>query len=154
MLGGGASAAEPLPPPGGPVILTIAGNIEQTNAPGEARFDREMLEALGTASIVTRSQVSETPQTFEGVPLRVVLERVGARGRVMKAVALNDYEISIPLDDLRYEPILAMRIDGQLLTPRDKGPLWIAYPRDAHSILQDLKYDARWVWRLRRLTIE
>jgi hypothetical protein len=72
----------------------------------------------------------------------------------MKALALNDYEIAIPFEDLRYEPILSTHVDGQLLTMRDKGPLWITYPRDAHGILQDVRYDARWVWQLHRLSIE
>jgi hypothetical protein len=33
-------ASEPLPQPAGPVLLTISGNIGQTNALGQARFDR------------------------------------------------------------------------------------------------------------------
>lgn len=156
LLGWGSisHAVEPLPAPKGSVLLTITGNIERTNAPGQARFDREMLQSLGEASFVTKSEVSEEPQLFEGVPLRAVLERVGAKGRSLKASALNDYQAVIPFGDLRYEPILAMRVDGQTLTRRDKGPLWIAYPRDAHHILQDVRYDARWVWQLNRLHVE
>ncbi len=153
-LGFPSHAAEPLPLPKGPVILTISGNIEQTNGPAQAQFDKAMLEALGTASFVTRSEVSIKPQLFEGVPLRAVLNRVGARGKSMKASALNDYEISIPLEDLRFEPLLAMKADGQVLTIRDKGPLWIVYPRDAHDVLHDVKYYARWVWQLNRLHVE
>lgn len=147
-------AAEPLPQPRGGVILTISGQIEQTNAPGQARFDREMLQSLGKASFVTGSEVSETPQLFEGVPLRAVLDRVGARGRSIRASALNDYEVSIPLEDLRFEPILAMSVDGRVLTMRDKGPLWIVYPRDAHEVLRDVRYYARSVWQLNRLHVE
>ena len=149
-----ASAAEPLPRPQGPVILTISGHIAQTNAPGEAQFDRDMLEALGKAAYTTSSEVSAKPMAFEGVPLRAVLDRVGAQGTVMKATALNQYQIPIPLEDLKFEPILAMKVDGKVITPRDKGPLWIAYPRDQFSVLQDVRYDARWVWQLRELHIE
>jgi hypothetical protein len=147
-------AAEPLPNPTGPVLLTITGHIARTNAPGAARFDRAMLETLGSASIRTSSEVSQTPQLFEGVPLRALLERVGAEGKSMTARALNDYEAVIPLEDLRYEPILATKVDGQVLTARDKGPLWIVYPRDQHRALNDMRYDSRWVWQLNRLHIE
>ncbi len=104
-----------------------------------------MLEGLGTASFITGSEVSEAPQHFEGVPLRAILDRVGANGKVMKASALNDYEIAIPLEDLKFEPLLAMKVEGRVLTMRDKGPLWIAYPRDAHEVLHDVTYYARWV---------
>ena len=60
----------------------------------------------------------------------------------------------VPLEDLQFEPIIAMRVDNRLLTVRDKGPLWIVYPRDAHKVLQDTRYDARWVWQLSKLNIE
>jgi hypothetical protein len=147
-------AVEPLATPTGPVVLTITGNIEQTNGPGEARFDKAMLEALGAASIKTASDVADHVQLFEGVPLRAVLDRVGAKGTKMTATALNNYEIVIPFDDLRYEPLLAMQVDGQVLRLRDKGPLWLVYPRDDHKVLQAQMYDSRWVWQLRRLRVE
>jgi len=153
-LGSLSHAAEPLPPAKGPVILTISGKIEQTNSTAGAQFDKEMLEAIGRASITTRSEVSDVPQVFEGVPLRAVLDRVGAKGKAMRATALNDYVSMVPLEDLQFEPILAMRIDNRALTVRDKGPLWIVYPRDAHKVLQDTRYDSRWVWQVSKLNIE
>ena len=153
-LGSLSHAAEPLPPAKGPVILTISGKIEQTNSTAGAQFDKEMLEAIGRASITTRSEVSDVPQVFDGVPLRAVLDRVGAKGKAMRATALNDYVSMVPLEDLQFEPILAMRVDNRVLTVRDKGPLWIVYPRDAHKVLQDTRYDARWVWQLSKLNIE
>lgn len=148
-------AAEPLPPPQGPVVLTISGNITQTNAPaGQAQFDKAMLEALGKASYTTSSEVSAKPMQFEGVPLRAVLDRVGAKGKAIQATALNAYQATIPMDDLQFEPILAMKVDGQVITARDKGPLWIVYPRDKFPALEDVRYDSRWVWQLSKLHIE
>ena len=147
-------AAEPLARPKGPVILTISGAVEQTNSAAGAQFDKEMLESLGNASIKTRSQASDIPQLFEGVPLRAVLERVGAKGKAIRASALNDYVDIIPFEDLQFEPLLALRVDGRVLTMRDKGPLWIVYPRDGHRVLQDVRYDSRWVWQLNKLHIE
>lgn len=155
MLGGGRTeAAEPLPVPTGQVVLTISGNIEQANAPGQARFDMAMLEAIGTDSITTRSEWADHAQHFEGVLLRAVLERVGAKGTAINASALNDYKILIPFDDLQYDPLIAMRVDGEALKIRDKGPLWIVYPRDKHAVLRDIRYDSRWVWQLYRLHVE
>jgi hypothetical protein len=147
-------AADPLPQPSGPVLLTVSGAIGRTNAPGEARFDREMLESLDRASFKTGYVVLDQPQVFEGVPLRAVLDRVEAKGEKMTALALNDYEIVIPFEDLRFEPLIAMKADGQVLKIRDKGPLWIVYPRDDYKVLQDIRYDSRWVWQLNRLRIE
>jgi hypothetical protein len=147
-------AAEPLPVPNGPVLLTVSGKIEQTNAPGQARFDREMLEALGHKAVDTKSVFIDGSQRFEGVPMRAVLERTGAKGQSIRAIALNSYEVTIPWDDLKYDMILAMQINGVRLAARDKGPLWIVYPRDGHEILQDKIYDSRWVWQLNKLHVD
>ena len=153
-VGGFSHGAEPLPQPKGDVVLTVSGSIEQTNAPGRAEFDKEMLEALGQESLTTTFSMSGKTHLFEGVPLRAVLERVGAEGTAIQASALNDYEIDIPWSDLKYEPLIAMKADGQVLKLRDKGPLWIVYPRDDHKVLQDDIYDSRWVWQLKRLHVE
>ncbi|SCY79837.1 molybdopterin-dependent oxidoreductase [Microvirga guangxiensis] len=149
-----AQAAETLPRPQGPVLLKVSGKIEQTNVDGEAHFDRQMLEALGKASFTTGSALTDKKQLFEGVSLRAVLERAGAKGSSMQASALNNYKIQIPLDDMKYEPIIAMRVDGQVLKLRDKGPLWIVYPRDAYPELQAQIYDSRWIWQLNKLHVE
>jgi hypothetical protein len=153
-ISGLSYATEPLPLPKGPVVLTISGKIERTNGNGAALFDMEMLEALGRTSFVTGSEVSDKPQLFEGVPLRAVLTRVGASGHSIKASALNSYEINIPLEDLRFDPLLAMKVEGKTLTIRDKGPLWIVYPRDAYDVLHDVQYYARSVWQLNKLHVE
>ena len=153
-VGGLCYAVEPLPMPKGPVVLTVSGKIEQTNSGGVALFDMDMLEALGKASFKTRWELSDMPQLFEGIPLRALLERLGAHGKSLRASALNDYVARIPIDDLKFEPILATKVDGRVLTMRDKGPLWIAYNRDANKVLQDSLYDSRWVWQLNKLHVE
>jgi hypothetical protein len=147
-------AADALPVPKGAVILAITGMIDRTNAPGQARFDREMLEALGTTSITTGSAWADRAQVFEGIPLKAVLDRVGAKGALMIASALNDYSVTIPLEDLKFSPLLATKVDGRILTIRDKGPLWIVYPRDQYEELLDIRYESRWVWQLNRLHVE
>jgi hypothetical protein len=140
--------------PVGPVLLTVSGLIDRTNEQGQARFDQTMLEELGRATLETRSVWADGKQVYEGVPLQAVLDRVGARGTVIRATAANSYEVGIPSADLQYGPLIAMRLDGRALTLRDKGPLWIVYPRDAYKVLQDQRYDSRWIWNLTRLHVE
>jgi hypothetical protein len=47
-----------------------------------------------------------------------------------------------------------MKVEGKVLTIRDKGPLWIVYPKDAHEVLNDVQYYARSVWQLNKLHVE
>jgi hypothetical protein len=89
-------ALDPLPEPTGPVILTVSGAIDVTNSEDGADFDREMLYALGLSDLVTTTAWTDGPQTFRGVPLQVVLDRVGAAGTTITATALNDFMTDIP----------------------------------------------------------
>jgi hypothetical protein len=52
----------------------------------------------------------------------------------LRAKAINDYAIDIPLSDaVQGGPIVAYRLDGDTMSVRDKGPLWIVYPYDANA---------------------
>lgn len=149
------AGAEALPRPTGAVVLTVSGAIAVTNTKAEARFDRAMLEKLGVHALRTSTTWTTGVKTFEGVRARDVMAAVGAKGTEARAVALNDYAVIVPLEDFdRYDVLLAFRMDGQDLTARDKGPLWIVYPRDAHRELNDAKFDARWAWQLKRLEVK
>src|SRR5438045_7440451 len=87
-LAGPASALEP---PAGPVVLTVSGDIEAHNSADGAQFDMAMLEKLPQRSFVTKTPWYPAPHKFTGVPLRELLAAVGARGKTVKAIALNDY---------------------------------------------------------------
>lgn len=141
--------------PAEPVILTIEGNIRQTNVGDTAQFDTAMLETLETHTLTTETSVTDGVNHFEGFLIRDLLEWVDADGEQVVATALNDYIVEIPLDDFyQYDVLVATHMDGEALTPRDKGPLWIVYPRNDHTELQDIRYDYRWVWQLNGLTVE
>jgi|HigsolmetaAR204D_1030405.scaffolds.fasta_scaffold02402_4 hypothetical protein len=150
-----ASAAEPLPAPSGEVILTITGDIGVTNAADRVEFDREMLEGLGLVQVETSTSWTEGVQSFEGVPASVVLDAVEANGTTVTAVALNDYKVQIPISDFRdYPVILALNMNGQALRIRDKGPIWIVYPRDDYPELAVDAMDQRWIWQVKELHVD
>jgi hypothetical protein len=103
---------------------------------------------------LTSTSVTEGVNRFEGVLMRDLLDKVEARGETVVATALNDYVVEIPMDDFHdYDVIAALAMDGERLLPRDKGPIWIVYPRDDFEELQDIRYDYRWVWQLIRIEI-
>ena len=152
---GRASAADPLPRPQGRVVLTVAGKIANTNAEGEARFDFAMLESLGGRTLTTTTPWTDGRQSFTGVLMRDLMTRVGAFGTHVRAVALNDYSYVIDLSDFdKYPVLLAHTQNGERLRIRDKGPLWIVYPRDEFAELADKPVEPRMVWQLQRLVVE
>ena len=145
---------QPLAAPGGRVILTVSGRIGVTNEGSSARFDRAMLEEIGMASFTTATPWYDGPVTFEGVPMTKLLQRVGAQGEMVQAVALNDYSTEIPIADFaQHNVLLALKREGNYLTIRDKGPLFIVYPYDSDPALKSPRYYGRSAWQVARLVV-
>lgn len=143
-----------LPAPAGRVILTVSGRIAVTNEADTARFDRAMLEGLGLASFTTATPWYDGPVTFEGVPMTKLLQRLGAQGETVRAIALNDYSTEIPISDFaQHGVLLALKRDGNYLMVRDKGPLFIVYPYDSDPALKSPRYYGRSAWQVARLVV-
>lgn len=136
-------------------ILTIAGKIKAPDGSDSVRFDRAALEALGLSSFTTKTPWYEGPVTFEGVPMARLLAAVGAYGDTIVATALNDYVTEIPVSDVAtYGVLLALKRNGQYMTPRDKGPLFIIYPFDSDRALQHQRFYSRSAWQLARILVK
>ncbi|HCJ6374185.1 TPA: molybdopterin-dependent oxidoreductase [Citrobacter freundii] len=141
--------------PVGKVLLTVSGNIENTNEDGKAVFDIASLEKLGTVSFQTTSPWYNGRTTFTGISLQKLMDYVGANGSVVKVTALNDYTTVIPLSDFKkYNVILALKINGEYMRIRDKGPLFIVYPYDSIPELNNQIFYSRSAWQVSSMKIE
>jgi hypothetical protein len=147
--------AEDLPQPQGKPILSVSGNIRNFNVADAAQFDREMLEALGMEVIETVTPWYEGRTRFEGISLEKLMQRVGAEGTTVTAVALNDYVTTIPMEDFKkFRVLLALKRDGAYMPVRDKGPLFIVYPYDSDPQLATQTYYGRSAWQLAKLIVQ
>lgn len=118
---------------------------------GAAVFDAATLECIGVVQYTTETAWSDNPITFDGVLLSAVLDVIGADSGAssLKITALNDYAIEVPIDDAREWPtMLALKADGKYMSVRDKGPLWLVYPRHMNAQFGNDKYNARWIWQI------
>lgn len=133
-------------------ILTVAGQILPA---GPLQFSLQDLQTLPHHKLATSTVVTDGVLQFDGVLMRDLLNSVSAQGRTIEAGATNGYSTDIPWADAQdFDVLVAWAVDGVLLDPSDKGPLWIVYPRDQFRQLRDIRYDYRWVWQLNRLTIK
>jgi hypothetical protein len=154
LSGADARADQTLARPTGPVILTVTGDIGVTNAPGRAEFDRAMLEGLGVKTIATSTSWTSGTHEFPGPLGKAVLAAVGAKGSTLSFVAVNDYKVQIPASDFEHYPaILALKMDGEYMTVRTKGPLWVIYPRDEFPELVTKANDAKWIWQVKAIDV-
>lgn len=151
---GSRAAAEPLAPPAGPVILEVGGLIAAANDAALARFDLAMLDALPQRDTVTATPWHEGTQTFSGPLIGDLLDSVGAGGSALRVVAINDYSVDIPVQDVRDHPvILASRRNGATMPLREKGPLFVIYPFDEDPRLFNELYFSRSVWQVKAIEI-
>jgi hypothetical protein len=122
---------------------------------GRLNFDLQTLERLPQHQFTTMTPWSDKPIHFSGPLLRDVLKVTGAQGVSIRATAINDYRINIPVDDaLRFDMIVATRMNGERMSVRDKGPLFVVYPFDSQPSLQHARYYERSIWQLKSLDLD
>lgn len=153
LLAGVAFAQEAVRATPPPVMVT--GKVYAADSAKGFALTAAVLEKLPQKSFTTNAPWTKAPQTYTGVLLRDVLAHLGASGTQVQATALNDYAITIPVDDARqFDVIIAYKIDGQLIPVRDRGPLLVMYPFDARPELQRRHYYERAIWQLKSLSVQ
>lgn len=144
--------------PTGDVILTVTGAISQTNITGDtgpaAALDLALIEAIGLTRFTTGTVWTEGERTFEGIDLAHLLAALGAQGSTLRLTALNDYAVEFPITEaVPGGPMLALRMEGAALSPRDKGPLWMIYPFDLKEEYRNEVSYSRSIWQLSRIEV-
>ncbi|MER2604912.1 MAG: hypothetical protein ABTQ29_03700 [Siculibacillus sp.] len=136
------------------VVLTVSGKIANTNAGEKADFDLAMLEEMPSRVTETETPWTKGRPKFKGVLGSALLDKVGASGTTLHIVALNDYAVDVPIEDFRKWPvILATRKDGETMSVRDKGPIFVIYPFDLDRGLYNEKYFSRSAWQVRSIEV-
>jgi len=132
--------------------------IDYTGANGavmrSVSLSREDLHALPRRQIETRTIWTRGPQRFEGVKIKDLLTHLGIDQGGLALHALNDYTVHAPADLLMQSgALLADTRNGQPMSPRGKGPVWLVFDYDSDSALQTETIYALSVWQLDRIEI-
>ena len=146
--------SDELPDPAGRIILEISGAIQNTNAPGIAKLDADMLGDLPAVVVQTKTPWTDGVGVFEGPLAKDVMSLVGAAGDRVLAVALNDYSVEIPMSDfMLIDAIFATKLNGETMGVRDRGPIWIIFPWDTSPDLRNELYYSRSIWQVRSIKV-
>ncbi|MCT4558662.1 MAG: molybdopterin-dependent oxidoreductase [Pelagimonas sp.] len=138
-----------------PVILTLAIPDNTQATAREITFTRAELMDLPATTYQTSTIWTEGVQDFQGVLLRTLLEHADLPVRTMTAHAINDYFATIPIGDITENgALVAYTLNGDPMSVRDKGPLWLIYPFDQEDRFITEQHFSRSVWQLIRLEIE
>jgi hypothetical protein len=140
VFGSPAHAEEP--------VLAVAGLADGA----ELQLSLDDLRQMGSIDLQTGTPWSEGVSTFTGVTGRRFVEALKATGTEVAADAINNYHIAIPFDVFASDELLiAFARDGQPMSVREKGPLWIIFPYDSDPLYHSDTYKAYSIWSLTRL---
>lgn len=135
-------------------ILTVTGDVAAASEGTQWKFEENDLHALPLVQFETDTIWTEGTQRFEGVSLYTLLTHVGASNGTLLATAANDYTVSIPTSDaVENGPIIAYLRNGEKMSLRDKGPLWIVYPFAGNDSYKTEEYYSRSIWQLDRIEV-
>ena len=137
------------------ILLTVV-NERINGGNGEITFTEAELEALEWRVIRTKTEFTDGENEFAGPRIAAILDLIGRAGATtVEMVAANDYAVEIAIEEiLQYDAIAAMEMDGQRLSLRDKGPLWVMYPLDDFGELRDPAYNSRLIWQLTTMVLK
>lgn len=148
------ASPESLPPPTGPVVLIISGNLLRANVDDEAHLDLDMIRKLDRIELRTTTPWESEPQSFTGVRISDLLAYVGSRSQSMVAFGFDDYRFTLkelPLHD--FPIIIAYQQNGQEIPLRQLGPLRIVFPYSDYPELDSTINEFSAVWQLVRLQL-
>jgi len=142
--------------PRNPVILTVTGKISSKNLGDQIVMDLPTLEAVGVVEYAISDPFENRKIVYRGVLMRdlVKLWQVDKSAQTLHLVALNDYTIDIPIQEMQTYPVLlALQADGQYMKPDYHGPSMIIYPLDNYQ-LDPVATMKKLIWQVKTITVQ
>ncbi len=139
----------------------VTAQLQQTVL--EARFGEDTdqapvqftladLQNLPRSGFRTTTIWTEGEQHFEGVWLKDLIDHLGFEDGVVELSALNEYMIEIDTAEIAdSEALVAYMRNGELMSVRDKGPLWMVFPYDSDPKFRTETTYAHSIWQLDRI---
>ncbi|THD75023.1 oxidoreductase [Thalassobius vesicularis] len=112
------------------------------------------LQAMPSAEFETSTIWTEGTHIFKGVWLADLAAFLSITEGEVYLSALNEYLVEFPVDEMeRGGPLVAYERDGEPMSPRDKGPLWVVFPYDSDPKYQTESIYAQSIWQMDRIEV-
>lgn len=136
-------------------VLTVAG-APSSGESMSIEYSMDDLDKLDQVELTTTNEFVDSETQFSGPLVRDLVEGFTVTDDTTLTLrAINNYEVSMPIADvLKYDVIVATKRDGNQMSVRENGPLWIIYPMSDNPELQNSLYMSRLVWQLVHISVE
>jgi hypothetical protein len=148
-------AGDTLPAPTGDVILTVTGKIGTKNTADGIAMDRDMIESVGQVDYTVTDPFETKDYVYRGPMMSALLDlwQVSSDATTLEVVALDDYTVNVPIDDLRKYPVLfAVQQDGQYMPVSTRGPAMLVYPYNNFDF-NHVVYNDYWAWQIKSIVV-
>ena len=130
-------------------IASAEPGLVVSNGSESITMDSSALNALPNVFFETSTIWTDGVISFSGPSLHSIIEQVGITDGELTLTAINNYVISVPVDEItETAPIVATLMNGAPLTRREKGPYWLVYPYDSDPMFQSEIVYGRSIWQL------
>ncbi len=144
----------PIPLPKNETILTVTGNVRNTNQGDAIVMDRLTLESVGLVEYSVKDLFENEHRLFRGVLMRDLLDlwQITPETTTLEITALNDYQINVPIEWLQEFPVLlALQQDGTDM-PRDyRGPTMLIFPYEQFPDMSEFSVEFYWIWQIKTI---
>lgn len=144
---GTISPGDEVPVPEGEIVLTITGQISETNVDDALVFDMETLENVRLVMYEVSDPWLQENISYTGVLLSDLLQVAGATegASEVHALALDGYAAPIPFSELDQWPVLlATQVAGSYMSIEDNGPTRIIFPYDLIEDITEARNMSVW----------
>ncbi|GAK82579.1 hypothetical protein JCM19238_122 [Vibrio ponticus] len=109
-----------------------------------------LLQEFPTTSFETRLPWFPDQRSFTGIPVTKLIERYGDSNTfAVTFLALNDYAATSTVEDIRnFSPIVAVKMNGEPMKVRHKGPYWLIFNLNKHPEIDNVAYHSQMVWQI------
>ena len=147
----------PIPMPENRAIITVTGKVNNLNSERAILMDRAGLEQLREVEYYVKEDPFEKrPIKYQGVLWQDLLELwdIDKDAETLSITALNDYNVSISIEELQtYPMIMALRLDGDYIQQDKYGPAMLVVPIDHYKF--DLSYVRHiWIWQIKSIEVQ
>lgn len=144
-----------IPLPKTEILLTIDGQIENLNQGDTIVMDRSTIESLAVFNYTIFDPFEKKIKIFRGVKLTdlMALWHVKPTAKNLVLTALNDYQVTIPIEAVQKIPILvAIMENGEYMQRNYRGPAMLVVPANNYPL--ELSLNSYWIWQLNKITVE